>query len=82
MKHLNPFCEYQIVGKGDARGLKKLAKRYGVEKQVKFCGVYRKEQIAKWLHQMDVYIQPSISEGLDIVFAISIPLHTIHKVLS
>lgn len=56
--------EYQIVGKGDARGLKKLAKRYGVEKQVKFCGVYRKEQIVKWLHQMDVYIQPSISEGL------------------
>lgn len=56
--------EYQMAGKGDKEKLAHIARKYGVEKQVKFCGVYPKSQVWEWLSGLDIYIQPSLTEGL------------------
>lgn len=56
--------EYQIVGNGDASYLKKKARENGVEDRVVFCGGIPHEEIFKWLDSIDIYIQPSQTEGL------------------
>lgn len=65
--------EYQIVGAGNKTFLQKLAKKLNVEKQVKFLGTMSHEDIYKWMDSIDVYIQPSLTEGLprSVVEAIS-----------
>lgn len=56
--------EYQLVGNGDNSYLKNLAKKLGVIKQVKFLGGKPHEQVFDWLDAIDIYIQPSLQEGL------------------
>lgn len=55
----------EVVGKGDSSILIELAKSLGVEDRVKFVGTVKSgRDIYAWLDTVDMYIQPSRTEGL------------------
>lgn len=56
--------EYQIVGGGNAKRLKDLSNKYGVSSSVRFLGAMNHFDVIKWLETIDIYIQPSKTEGL------------------
>ncbi|WP_051454303.1 glycosyltransferase [Ruminococcus albus] len=56
--------EYQLVGTGDNSRLKKIAESCGVAKQVKFLGGKSHKEVFDWLDSIDIYLQPSLTEGL------------------
>lgn len=56
--------EYQLVGNGDSTYLKSIAKKYGVEDQLKVLGPKKHEDVFRWLDTIDIYVQPSRQEGL------------------
>lgn len=56
--------EYYIVGEGDNTYLKNLAKKERVLDQVKFMGRMPLKQVIEYLDDIDIYIQPSLQEGL------------------
>lgn len=57
--------ELQIVGRGDTSFLMRLATELGVENNVKFLGTKKAgDEIYSWLDNVDIYLQPSRSEGL------------------
>jgi glycosyltransferase involved in cell wall biosynthesis len=61
-----PFdIKLRILGNGNLEKWKRLAKELGVERKVIFDGVLPSgEAVFKWLDQIDLYIQPSLTEGL------------------
>jgi len=56
--------EYQIVGGGSKERLEKISKKYNVEEKVKFVGTLSHNDVFEWLKMIDIYIQPSLTEGL------------------
>lgn len=56
--------EYHLAGGGDAKGLRDLAERLGVGDQIFFEGSLPHDAMFAWLDEMDLYIQPSLQEGL------------------
>ena len=60
----NTNFEYHLAGSGDDVTLRNLAKELGVEDQVIFEGRLAHEQMFPWLDEMDLYIQPSLTEGM------------------
>ncbi len=56
--------KYQLVGGGDQSYLKSIAKKYGVINQVEFLGTMLHEEVINWLNNIDIYVQPSLTEGL------------------
>ena len=56
--------EYQLVGGGDQRYLKRIAEKYDVVDQIKFLGAMPHNQVFDWLETIDLYVQPSRQEGL------------------
>lgn len=56
--------EYEMVGLGTGKGLKNLAKKLGVENQVKIIGACPHDKIFEWMDSIDVYVQSSYQEGL------------------
>lgn len=56
--------EYQLVGSGDASYLEATARKYGVENQIKILGPIPHDRIFAWYDSLDLYIQPSLTEGL------------------
>lgn len=62
-KGFNNF-RYEIAGKGNNSFLKSIAIKYGVEKEVVFLGTLSHDEIFDWLDNLDVYLQPSLQEGL------------------
>ena len=56
--------EYHLAGSGDDITLRNLSKELGVEDQVVFEGRLAHEQMFTWLDEMDLYIQPSMTEGM------------------
>ena len=56
--------QYQLVGDGDQSYLRSVAQKFGVAEQVKFLGKMSHQEVFKWLDSIDVYIQPSKTEGL------------------
>ena len=56
--------EYQIIGKGNSNYLKYIAKKYHVEDKVVFLGRLNRDEVFDWLDGIDLYIQPSLQEGL------------------
>ena len=56
--------EYQLLGAGNPNKLLAEARRCGVMEQVKILGMKPHEGVYGLLDQIDVYIQPSFSEGL------------------
>ena len=55
---------YRLAGGGDPAYLKALAEKCGVAEQVEFLGRLPMEEIYRYLEDTDVYIQPSLQEGL------------------
>jgi glycosyltransferase involved in cell wall biosynthesis len=65
LQMLGDGYKLQIVGRGDHTWLKDLAKSLNVENQVEFLGVLSgRENIFNWLDTIDIYIQPSLTEGM------------------
>ena len=60
----NTDFEYHLAGSGDDQTLRDLARELGVADQVVFEGRLAHEQMFPWLDGMDLYIQPSLQEGL------------------
>lgn len=56
--------KYYCVGQGDPGYLKKVAKKCGVEDQVVFTGAVSHDEVFRLLDQCDIYVQPSLTEGL------------------
>ena len=56
--------EYQIAGGGSNKKLKKLAEKLGVSDQVVFMGSIVHSEMFSWFDGLDVYIKPSLQEGL------------------
>lgn len=56
--------KYLVVGEGDATYLKGIAKSCGVEEQVEFTGRRTLDEVFSLIDQTDIYIQPSLQEGL------------------
>lgn len=60
----NTNFEYHIAGSGDDETLRNLSNALGVENQVVFEGRLAHERMFPWLDEMDLYIQPSMTEGM------------------
>lgn len=56
--------KYYCVGQGSQNYLKKIAKKCKVEDQVIFTGSVTHDRIFELLDECDIYIQPSLQEGL------------------
>lgn len=56
--------EYEVVGPGNSKSLSELAGRLGVAGHVRFRGTFSRPEILEWLENIDIYVQPSLSEGL------------------
>ncbi|MGA4516278.1 glycosyltransferase [Solibacillus silvestris] len=56
--------EYHLVGGGDQYYLRNLAEKYGIQDKVRFLGSLPHEKVFEYLDNIDIYIQPSITEGL------------------
>jgi len=56
--------KYQILGAGDQAILSNVAQKFGVEDSVEFLGVKPHSQVFKWIDEIDIYVQPSDTEGL------------------
>ena len=56
--------EYELIGGGNGFYLKKLARKLGVEEQVKILGQMPHDAVFSWLDELDIYAQPSRQEGL------------------
>lgn len=56
--------KYQIVGGGDDSYLLKQIQKYGVDKEVEIVGTLPHNKIFDFLDSIDLYIHPSLTEGL------------------
>ena len=56
--------EYQMAGAGDRSRLMRIAESVGVTDKIIFKGSIPHEQVFDWLDNLDIYIQPSMLEGL------------------
>lgn len=68
--------KYELIGQGKGEYLKKLCKHLGVEDQVSFLGCKTSKEVIEILKKADIYIQPSLQEGLprSVVEAMSVAL--------
>lgn len=64
MKAMGYDIQYQIVGPGDRSYLENCAKANGVMENIVFVGSMGHEKIFEWLDTIDIYIQPSLTEGM------------------
>ena len=56
--------EYQLIGSGSGKLLKKSIKKYGLEENVKIIGSKSHREVFEWLDSIDIYVHPSYTEGL------------------
>lgn len=56
--------EYRLAGGGSKSYLLKLAKKYKIEENIIFCGQIKHDDINEWIDELDIYIQPSLTEGI------------------
>ena len=64
MKDNGYDVQYQIVGPGDKSYLENCAITNNVIDNVVFTGAMSHDQIFEWLKTIDIYIQPSLTEGM------------------
>lgn len=65
LKQRWPSTEYRILGAGASTEHQQKAKAAGVEKNVIFDGVRSSgEAVYSWLDELDIYVHPSLKEGL------------------
>ncbi|UXU52586.1 MULTISPECIES: glycosyltransferase [Staphylococcus] len=56
--------ELEFVGDGPSKKFMEMAKKYNVENNVIFKGkIYDKTELNNWFRNLDLYIQPSLTEG-------------------
>ena len=55
---------YHLIGDGDTEYLKSVAENYGVVDKIKFFGALSHDKVFDYLDNIDLYIQPSKTEGL------------------
>ncbi len=78
-KYLNFPFKILIIGIGpDQKKLEKLVKKLDLEEKVKFVGQVPYEQLPEYYSLADVFVRPSLSEGLGNVFleamAVGVPI--------
>lgn len=56
--------EYRLVGGGDYSYLKAMAEKHNVSEKVVYLGSLSHDQVFDYLDSIDIYVQPSLSEGL------------------
>ena len=56
--------KYELVGSGDNERLCNYAKKCNVLENVSFLGPMKHDDIFNWLKEIDIYIQPSTTEGM------------------
>lgn len=56
--------EYHLLGSGSGKTIMTCAKKYGVLNQVFIDGARPHNEVYSWLDDIDIYIQPSFTEGL------------------
>lgn len=56
--------KYKLIGGGSADRLKKIAEKLGIEDSVEFLGEQNMDFVLKSIDDADIYIQPSLQEGL------------------
>lgn len=56
--------EYHLIGNGDNSRLKKIVKKLGLENNVIFRGSLPHSEVFIELRNIDIYVQPSLQEGL------------------
>ena len=64
LKKMGINVKYYLAGGGDNKYLKSIAKRYNVEQNVIFLGLLPRNEILDYMKKTDIYIQPSLQEGL------------------
>jgi glycosyltransferase involved in cell wall biosynthesis len=65
LKDRVPAIKLRILGDGDTTPWRRLAEQLGVGEKVEFCGeIPGGQPVFDWLDNIDVYIQPSKTEGL------------------
>lgn len=65
LKNVNEDYRLYIVGGGDPLWLKKLISEFGLEQKISLLGrINSREKIYTFLDGLDLYIQPSLTEGL------------------
>lgn len=56
---------YKMAGEGSDRdSLFKIVKKYGLEDYIEFCGSLNSSEMDLFYQSLDIYIQPSLQEGL------------------
>ena len=56
--------QLEFVGEGPSPKFANMAKKFNLENDVIFKGkIYGKEKLNKWFNHLDIYIQPSLTEG-------------------
>lgn len=56
--------EYQLAGGGNTLYLEKIAEEFGIRNKIMFLGSIPHDKIFGWFDNLDLYIQPSQTEGL------------------
>ncbi|GGO21930.1 hypothetical protein GCM10010980_23540 [Corynebacterium marinum] len=56
--------DYELVGPGDQRHLQQQIDRLNLSDRVRLKGPLPSSELGKWFDSIDIYIQPSLSEGL------------------
>ena len=64
LKRKDYYFEYHLLGNGNGDALLSYAKECGVENQVIIEGSKPHSEVYGWLDSIDIYIQPSFTEGL------------------
>lgn len=55
---------YELVGAGNPDYILGLARRFGVADRVRVLGKKSRADVFRWLDSIDLYVQPSLTEGL------------------
>lgn len=55
---------YYLIGTGKGERLHKIAQQLNIEDQVHFLGRKTIDEVFSWLDECDIYLQPSLTEGL------------------
>ncbi|MBQ6228835.1 MAG: glycosyltransferase family 4 protein [Prevotella sp.] len=56
--------EYYMIGEGEGTHLRQLARHCGVAERAFFLGRKSRQEVLQWMDDTDIYIQPSLQEGL------------------
>lgn len=64
LKNKGIEIEYQLIGPGNPDRVQRIAIDKNVSEQLHVLGPVSHEEVFKWLDEIDIYIQPSDTEGL------------------